>query len=203
MKESVLSIPFQLNGRKGKVSVVLNKNMDHRRSGYDRLVQLGLLNKEDLPQVTGFPTMLANVSYDASGYRSLFGWIQMATFEKHGTKPRVDVKLDRYPSFSGINFPFVSFGPKPSVFDSPATWNPKSRKNYKLTLDTFLTTFPILSRKEESVQWICGFKWGYHFDDDPGCPYIDGPEVTAAAVWNGYLPFLGTHAKSWRFSSAI
>jgi hypothetical protein len=197
--KQIESIPFKLNGFEGQIMVSYGKNNDPKLSGYDYLVELGLEKEFDLSQCIGFPIMQAKLSYASGGYRALFGWIQVVTIVTNGQNQKTELIHDKYPSFQDIDFPFCSFGFLPSIYDAPATWNPNKRKNSTWTADTFLTTFPILSRENEKIQWICGFKWGYYFDNDPTLPKLIPLSVTDGDSWNKKLPFLKEQTKTWRF----
>jgi hypothetical protein len=198
--ENIEVIPFKLNNFEGQVTVSYGKNEDPKQSGYDYLVELSLEKEFDFNQCMGFPVMRANVSYASSGYRALFGWIQIVTTVANNWQDeKTELLHDKYPSFQDIDFPFCSFSFLPSIYDAPATWNPYKRRNYTWTADTFLTTFPILSRENEEIRWVCGFKWGYYFDNDLTLPKIATLTVTDADSWNRKLPFIREHAKTWRF----
>lgn len=109
--------------------------------------------------------------------------------------------LDRYPSIGNLNLPFSCFGSLPTHFDSPATWNPEQRKNFKWIADTFLTTFQLLSNKKEEIKWILGFCWGYEFYDDSSRPELLPLEKTAIDAWNRHLPFLKRESPNWKFKA--
>ena len=196
------AIQFKLNNREGKVIVSYTANEDPKESGYDYLCELGLEKDFDYSQCLGFPTMRARVSYESSGYRSLLGWIQVVTTNSKIRQNKTELIHDKYPSFSDIDFPFGSYGYLPSFYDAPSTWNPDSRRDYEWRADTFLTTFPILSRESEAVNWICGIRWGYNFDKDPKRPTLAPFDVTGSEVWNEKLTFLRQSARSWRFEAA-
>jgi hypothetical protein len=201
--ENTEVIPFRLNCLEGRVTVSYGKNEDPKQTGFDYLAEHGLEKEFDFSQCVGFPVMRAKVSYAAEGYRALFGWIQVVTaVYRAQEKTMREIIHDKYPSYQDIDFPFGSFGFLPSFYDAPATWNPQKRKNYTWQADTFLTTFPVLSRENEEIRWICGFKWGYYFDDDPTLPKIAPFTITKADSWNEILPFLRDRAKTWRFKEA-
>ena len=193
------SIPFNLHGYNGRVSVYYGKNDDPVKAGFDSFEGLDF----DLNLLCGFPAIHGKIKYEGSGYRTYCGWIQIVTDdfyrsydEKKGEK---FISVDVSPSMRDSNFPFVSFGHLPQFFDAPALNIGKYAK-LRWVADTFLTTVPIRSKKE-AISWLLGFRWGYiEYDKPEQKPTTLLPlEVTGPDVWNSHLPLLKKEFKTWRF----
>jgi hypothetical protein len=170
-------------------------------SGFDALPGMNF----DLAQCRGYPTMRGVIdSYDGTGYRTLFGWIQIVTGVRtaSGKPTDIDVSVDRLPAMEGIATPFASVGNLPQMFDAPCR-NLNGYDSLHWTADTFLTTVPIRTRDEE-IQRLLGFRWGYTEDADTvRHPVATLPlTVTTAQEWNVLLPLLRKDYPSWRFAQA-
>ena len=142
---------FSLHGRNGRVVVEYGPNDDPSRWGF------GLLG---LPWPTefaiGLPALEATVSYAGEGYAAAMGWIQVVRIHvaeqseslvSGGEKaPAGDhAWVDGPPSLRGLGVPFVSFGPRPALFDAPAS----TESDVRFVADSFLTASPdaLVSRR--------------------------------------------------------
>lgn len=198
-------IPFNLAGHSGKVAVYYGKNDDPVKTGFDIIPRLNF----DINLCRGFPVMHAKIkNYHGSGYRMSCGWIQIVTNEffksydeKKGEREKL-VSVDVAPSMQPFGIPFASFGYLPEFFDAPCH-NLGAYTRLRWVADTFLTTVPMRSNKEE-ISWILGFRWGYiEYDKPEQKPTSLLPlKVTKKDVWNSHLPFLEKEYKRWRFKRA-
>jgi len=202
--EATKRIPFVLHGCRGHVAVDYGKNDDPVRAGFDILPGLGF----SIALCRGYPVMQATIEdYEGSGYRTFCGWIQIVTdeFRDHDQgKTIVErfVSVDVAPSMRESGIPFACFGYLPQLFDAPCH---NLGKHAELTwvADTFLTTVPARSNKEE-ISWLLGFRWGYmEYDPAEQKPVALLPlEITGADVWNSRLPFLRKEFATWQFKNA-
>lgn len=143
--------------------------------------------------------------YDGAGYRGLCAWIQVVTGERFraGSETAdITMDVDKLPSLGGMSMPFAAFGYLPAWFDAPCR-NLNGYERLRWRADTFLTTLPTRS-KDESIQRLGGFRWGYvEYDPATHRPVSLLPlEVTGADAWNGLLPFLRKASPGWRFASS-
>src|SRR5699024_3835029 len=119
-----------------------------------------------------FPVVEASVRYSGSGYRMVMGWIQTV----HVTHPdgSVEELVDRPPQMTNVDHPFCYWGPRPTLFDAPAT---TERPIPEWRADAFLTVSPD-AVMTISVQPVCAFHWGYAVGSDgtvtPHWPASDG-----------------------------
>lgn len=98
----------------------------------------------------GYPIIHATIErYRGAGYRTLCGWIQTVTAVHHRARAAASICLDQLPAMIGIDMPFASADFLPDLFDAPC----RSLKGYgrlRWTVDAFLTTFPLRSRRDAS-----------------------------------------------------
>jgi hypothetical protein len=197
-------IPFSLRERSGTVAVYYALNDDPIHAGFDFLAGLNFT----VDQCRGNPVIHARVErYAGSGYRTLCGWIQVVTavyrdsHDREEARTTTRVSVDDVPALAGSDVPYVSFGNLPQLFDAPCH-NLGESAELRWMADTFLTTLPLRSRDEE-IEWLLGFRWGYLEDDRPDQKPILLPlEVTDARAWNGHLPLLAREYGGWRFKGA-
>lgn len=198
------SIPFNLKGCNGQVSVYYGTNNDPKKVGFDSVPGLNF----DIDRCRGYPVMHALIdNYGGSGYRTFCGWIQIVTniyLDSHNpekAKQETFVSMDVAPAFQEVDIPFVSYGNMPQIFDAPCL-NIGNYAELRWTADTFLTSIPTRSREEE-VTWLLGFRWGYIENDIPGAKPILLPlEITTPQSWNKFLPYLKEQYGNWKFKIA-
>lgn len=149
-------IPFSINNECGSISVRVTRNAGARHSGFD----IGPMAHWDLK---GFPVLRATVAFAGTGYRAIFGWIQVVhlDFPYDGRKTSV---VDVIPSHIGLGVPFAYIGHLPSFYDAPAR-HPRSAGSF--TAEAFLCKPPLLSRAD-AIEFVAGFRWGYSIDGDSG-----------------------------------
>jgi hypothetical protein len=144
------SFDFQLRGREGRVRVRYEVNEDPVRWGYD-LLNLGF----DIEVARGFPVVEATVEYPAEGYAAFLGWIQVVRY-RVGEAPEPTVVVDVAPQLKDTRVPYLSYGPRPALFDAPAF----TEKNVVWRASSFLTSTPD-ALMTPVVEPVCGFRWGY------------------------------------------
>ena len=194
-------IPFNLHQHDGQVVIYYGKNDDPVKAGFDIVPDLNF----EIDLCRGYPVIHARVeNYSGSGYRMLCGWIQIVMSEFYpskGGRERMDrfVSIDVPPSMRTLGIPFASFGYLPQIFDAPCHNIGKYAK-LKWIADTFLTTVPRRSTKEE-ILFIAGFRWGYVEHDNPRRkPTSILPlEVISKKVWKAHVPLLEREYNMWKF----
>lgn len=194
------TIPFNLKGFHGEVSIYYGVNEDPQKTGFDVLPDLPF----DIGLSRGSPVIQARVErYHGTGYRMFCGWIQIITsIYRDSQANRTEfVSTDIAPAFEDTNTPFAAFGYLPQLFDAP-TLNLGDAAELRWTADTFLTTAPMRTRDEE-ISWLLGFRWGYTENNEPGeKPALLPLQVTDKDIWNQHLPFLRRQYSRWQFKNA-
>lgn len=165
-------IPFSVNDERGSITVRVTPNAGAKRSGFDILGPMIDWN------LKGFPVMKATVAFDGTGYRAIFGWIQIVhlDFPHDGRKRTV---VDVIPSHIGLGVPFAYFGHLPSFFDAPAR-HPRSPGSF--TAEAFLCKPPLLARTG-SIKFISGFRWGYKISGVSGALEHFPVKRIGASAW--------------------
>jgi hypothetical protein len=148
------SFGFRLRGREGRVHVRYEVNEDPVRWGYD-LLNLGF----DIEVARGFPVVEATVEYPAEGYGAVLGWIQVVRYRvDDAVEPTV--VIDVAPQLKDTRMPYLSYGPRPALFDAPAF----TEQNVVWRASSFLTATPD-ALMTPVVEPVCGFCWGYVIRD--------------------------------------
>jgi hypothetical protein len=193
-------IPFTLRDRPGKVAVYYGANTDHMLAGFDFLTGINF----DLRLCRGYPLVHARIEeYTGSGYRTVCAWMQVVTRVDAAAHDPAAARvrsqsIDVAPAFQELDLPFTCFGNLPQFFDAPAS-NLNGSAELTWTADTFLTTTPLRSRNDP-IERLAGFRWGYSETDTPGSlPVLQPLEVTGTQVWNDLLPFLRGRFTGWSF----
>ena len=192
------TFPFRLRNREGAVSATLQANKDPERWGYGIL---GLPWPSRL--AVGMPVLEATVSYEGEGYEAVMGWIQVVRIHVAGTSeplvpetekapPGEHVWVDGPPNLRGLGVPFVSLGPRPTLFDAPAS----TESRVRFVADSFLTASPD-GLITPTSQPCLGLRWGYSTLSD-GIELI-GPVEIGAAEWRQALPTLEAQFPRWTF----
>lgn len=196
-------IPFTLRDYPGILRVYYGVNTDAVKAGFDFLG--GLNFNPDFCK--GYPVVHARIEdYAGSGYRTVCAWIQVVTrvdIDSHDAAANavITASLDIAPAFEGLGLPFVCLGNLPQFFDAPCH-NLNASAELRWTADTFLTTMPMRSR-DEAIQCLASFRWGYDENDLPGTLPVQHPlEVTSGDAWNHHLPFLRGEFPGWTFQDA-
>lgn len=151
-----LTLDFVLHGQPGTVSVTHHRNDDPVGVGFDLLgIDFGDVD------LTRFPVVQATTHYEGEGYRALMGWLQVVRY----TAPDDgDVfMVDTAPQFRGIpamDFPFLSWGTRPTLFDAPAI----DGVSVDWWADAFLVASPD-ALMTPVISPLCAFRWGYQVDE--------------------------------------
>jgi hypothetical protein len=183
------TIPFQLRGVTGRVTVRYGANEDPLRWGF------GVLDQDWFsPElVRGFPVMQASVEHPSEGYAADLGWVQVVRYEVRdpGEEERLTV-FDVPPQLAGSEIPFAAFGLRPTFFDAPAI----GAREVTWDADTFLVYAPdaVLSRV---LRAVCGFRWGYRVDG--GAVSLDPLGIARPADWARNLSDLRARFTTWTF----
>ena len=143
--DRVLHVPFEHSGRRGAVAVTYGVTEDPSVSGFDALPGMNF----DLTQCRGYPAMRGVIdSYAGTGYRTLFGWIQIVTGVRTASGKRADtnVSIDKLQAMQDIATPFRVHGQLAADIQC-ACRNLNGYDALHWTADTFLTTVPIRSAR--------------------------------------------------------
>jgi hypothetical protein len=94
-----------------------------------------------------------------------------------------------------LGVPFVSFGPRPALFDAPAS----TESDVRFVADSFLTASPdaLMSRRSRPC---CGFRWGYATRAGSASQLL-APTALGVVDWRDSLPVLEQHFPGWGFDS--
>ena len=143
----------------------------------------------------GFPTLKCTVESDEPGYRSILGWIQWVTQTFHGKREPARL-VDRAPSCLDRDIPFMALGYSPAFFDAPA-FNSLPGIDWRATV--YLTTFPLLSRREAIVP-LAGFRWGYRIDAPGERPVPYPLELAGSRDWRSVRREVSYRQPKWKFA---
>jgi hypothetical protein len=192
------TFPFLLRDHKGAVSATFEAN--HAPSSWGYAI-LGLPWPSQLAE--GMPVLEVTVRYEREGYESVMGWIQvvrihvaesseMRTHETEKAPTGDHTWVDGPPNLRGLGFPFVSFGPRPTLFDAPAS----TESRVRFVADSFLTASPD-GLITPTSQPCLGLRWGY--STLAGKTELIIPEEIGPAEWQEALPTLEAQFPSWTF----
>ncbi|TCC50842.1 hypothetical protein E0H75_11795 [Kribbella capetownensis] len=177
-----LSIPFDVRGHRGLISVRIVPNDDPWASGHQLVVPD--LNAEAF---RGFPLCTASLRYHGYGIKAMMGWIQLVTRDFDG-----DISVDRAPNLNPAD-PFYTYGYLPTFFDAPANPN---HPDGTWRADTFLVIVPDVIRSR-TVAPVAAFTWGYRLE--AGRPTLLDVTPLASARWSGHRSVLEAAHPTWTF----
>jgi hypothetical protein len=107
------TIPFNLSGIDGEVSIYYGANDAPRKTRFDALPGLPF----DISLSRGYPVIQARIEhYDGSGYHKFYGWFQIITsvyLDSHHPKvarSETFIFVDMAPAFNGTGIPFATYG---------------------------------------------------------------------------------------------
>ena len=155
MPAMTLTLDFTLHGQPGKVTVSHQLNRDPAAVGFDLLgIDFGDLD------LSGFPVVEATTTFDGQGYRALMGWLQVVryTAAEEGDVFIVDT-APQFRGIAGMDFPFLTWGMRPSLFDAPAI----ADVSVDWWADSFLVATPD-ALITPIIDPLCAFRWGYEID---------------------------------------
>jgi hypothetical protein len=184
-----MRIEFSLHGLAGTVAVEHQINDDPAAVGFGLL---GLDFEPDEP--TGFPVIEANVQYEGRGYKACMGWLQVVryTAPEDGDVFMVDT-APQFRGIEGLDFPFVTWGVRPTLFDAPAT----GKASVDWWADAFLVASPD-ALMTPTIQPLCAFRWGYQVDHD-GTVTSRPPQVRdTATAWAEVRDQVQTLHPAWK-----
>jgi hypothetical protein len=194
------ALSFSLRSRKGSVTLEYEPNRAPESVGY-RI--LGLPWPSSLAE--GLPVLEATVSYEATGYEAVMGWIQVVRIhiaESSETLAPGSEKapagdhmwVDGPPNLRGLGVPFISFGPRPTLFDAPAS----TESRVRFVADSFLTASPdaLITRTSRPC---LGLRWGY--STLGGEAELLPVDELGAAEWQEALPTLEGEFPDWTFET--
>lgn len=184
-----LSLPFLAHQREGSVLLRYGVTQSPDEHGFD---VVGLPPGTRSP--VGFPVVEASVDHAGSGYAAWMGWVQVVTVV-YG-RDDSERLLDRPPNALGVEYPFLSAGVRPTLFDAPVI----TEQDVRWTAQAFLTNSPdgVMSPQ---VQAVAGFRWGFDVAaTGEVSPYVPSP--LSGAAWNDLRSYLAAEQPRWRFLPA-
>jgi hypothetical protein len=181
------------------VSVEFEANDDPGRWGFGIL---GMPWPTELAK--GLPVLEATVSYPGEGYTAAMGWLQLVRIhvserseslvsDGERAPPGDHAWVDGPPNLRGLGVPFLSFGPRPTLFDAPAS----TESDVRFVADSFLAASPdaLVNRRSQPC---CGFRWGY--ETSRGAPTELLPPIQLdLRDWREALPILEEQFPDWTF----
>lgn len=185
------SIPFKLHTFQGDIEVSITSNQDPSFWGFDILTK----EKQNNESVKGFPVCEAHVrDFSGSGYHSFMGWIQ---FIRYTIDNKEFVIVDRAPKYNDVDFPFFTWGVKPTFFDAPAMLNEdRSRKsNVDWLADAFLVSSPS-GLMEKEILPLASFSWGYTVTSS-GEIQVKELKNTRLQSWKTYKDLFSKNFPNW------
>ncbi len=185
---TVLSVPYSLRGRTGKLHVSVSANTDPRRLGCDLL-------DRSLPSAaaTDFPVCVARPEIELEGYAAApRGWVQLV----RSTDASGEFELDPLAVFGDLETPFAFFGIGPTLFDAPFR---ESRYDLTWHARSVLAALPdgVMSKV---VHPVVAFEWGFTVLDRTIS--IEAPSTLNLAAWDEHVPLLADSHPSWSFASS-
>lgn len=151
-----LTLDFAWHGVAGSVVVEHRLNDDPGTVGFDLLgIDFGAVD------LTRFPVVEARTHYAGEGYRALMGWIQVVRYKapEEGDVFIVDT-APQFRGIAGMDFPFFTWGVRPTLFDAPAI----DAVSVDWWADAFLVATPD-ALMTPVIEPLCAFRWGYEVDD--------------------------------------
>jgi hypothetical protein len=188
-----LTLDFVLHGRPGTVTV------DHRLNDDPAAVGFGVLGIDfDDLDMSGFPVVEATTRYEGQGYHALMGWIQVVRYVSpdegevfmSDTAPQIR-------GIAGLDFPFLSWGMRPGLFDAPAT----TAKPMDWWAHAFLVATPDALMTPVIVP-LCGFRWGYEVDERGAVTVRPPQAVDIAEAWAAVRDRLQDLHPAWELRGA-
>lgn len=192
-EQQTLHLDFSIDDlRKGQVTVLVQPNNDPARYGCTLLFP-------DKPTdvFATFPTCEALVrSTGATGYGSMYGWIQFFRASDSPLTGDVQWEVDPVPIFGDLNTPFCWFGPEPSLFDCPMR---EGKLEHDWICHSFLTYLPdcLISK---DVRPILGFEWGFRIRESK--VEVKELQEVEMKVWDERLAMLEHKYPGWAFQKA-
>jgi hypothetical protein len=197
------TFPFLLRDRDASVVAEYEANRDPERWGYPIL---GLPWPPQLAE--GLPVLEAVVSYHGEGYEAVMGWIQVVRIHVSDSSeslapgsekaPSGDhIWVDGPPLLQGLGVPFVSFGPRPTLFDAPAS----TESTVRFVADSFLTASPDALMTRTSRPCL-GLRWGYSTLAGPSrAPELLPLTEIGVAEWRDAISTLEERFPDWAFEA--
>lgn len=186
--EQSLQCNFSIPNR-GDIAVDISIRPNHNPKAYG----LDLLFPTiPLDTFSGFPVCegIVHCSPDNRGYASMYGWTQLWKQDDE------DWRFDWAPVQTGLNWPFIWFGPEPRLFDGPTRvgvtnldWTARSFVTY---IDDSLMT--------RCVQCVVGFEWGFWIRD--GKIAIKPLKRLESTDWDTFGGYLRETFPGWEFKGS-
>ncbi|KAF2494346.1 hypothetical protein BU16DRAFT_540824 [Lophium mytilinum] len=209
-------LPFESRSHGGLICITIQPNDDNKHAFGLDLIYPDVAPSQLAHQFHGFPVLQGDITYPipsnpASGYASLFGWIQfIKQVPKSGDAG--NWTMDAYPYAQDINTPFGYWGINPTVFDAPAIELAVDGKNEAVvwTAQAFLCVLNDAGfTKNVSVIPGTGLTWGFDIDVDEKSPLERrvlvrrAETISVESEWPERLPLLRETFPEWDFHDAL
>jgi hypothetical protein len=177
-----MEIDFRHEGDQGRVTVTCVPNDDPHAVGKSE-------------EARGFPVCTATVAYPATGYRAVFGWVQLVCSTDNASEGRA-FEMDPLRFFEDSPAPYCWYGITPVLFDAPSRGD---RRRLEWLAHSFLAVIPREPDPQKRAVPLLGFSWGFVIGDD-GLIALRPVEQLAAGDWNDHVPYLRGCYPRWQFS---
>jgi hypothetical protein len=174
-----MRLPFTLRDRTGTIDIVVDATRDPAALGAP-------------PDAQGLAHCEATITYPASGYAALLGWIQMVRSTDNRSRGE-QFEMDPLTFIGEVAHPFGFFGVKPVLFDAPSR---PTRDSLDWLAHSFLCHVADYEARE--VHALTGFSWGFTIAD--GDTAVIEPRGLDAADWDQQLDLLHAEHPAWRFA---
>jgi hypothetical protein len=177
-----MEIDFRHDGDQGRVTVRCAPNDDPASVGKGE-------------EARGFPVCSATITFPGTGYRAVFGWVQLVCSTDNAFEGRA-FEMDPLRFFEDSPAPYCWYGINPTLFDAPSR---DERRPLEWLAHTFLAVTPREPDAPKHVVPLLGFSWGFVIGDGERIVLRPAEEL-AAGAWNDHLPYLRDCYPSWHFS---
>ncbi len=196
------TIPFELNGKSGVLTVCYEITQSITKSGFDLFAGGGF----EVNLCIGYPTMRARIeSFEGTGYANACAWIQIVTRREFASVEAVEPaavvpSVDTHPVLNELGVPFFAFGFPAEIFDAPCN-NLGDLGKLEWLADTFLVTMPNRAN-DYVISRVAGFRWGYVEYDlaEKRQVEIKPVMVTDLSRWKQHLQLLRGQFGRWGIS---
>jgi hypothetical protein len=179
---ATMEIDFRHDGDQGRVTVRCAPNDDPASLGKGE-------------EARGFPVCSATITFPGTGYRAVFGWVQLVCSTDNAFEGRA-FEMDPLRFFEDSPAPYCWYGINPTLFDAPSR---DERRPLEWLAHTFLAVTPREPDAPKHVVPLLGFSWGFVIGDGERIVLRPAEEL-AAGAWNDHLPYLRDCYPSWHFS---
>ena len=176
-----MEIEFTYRGDRGRVSISCVPDEAPAEVGKDE-------------EARGFPLCTATIEYPRTGYRALFGWVQLVR-STDSVLGGTTFEMDPLKFFEDSPAPYCWFGVLPTLFDAPSR---DRRQPLKWLAHSFLAVTPWDRGPQRQVVPLLGFSWGFEIEPT-GRIIIVREAPLSGEDWVAHVPYLRATYPSWSF----